>query len=171
MCRRGARKVVRDGVGKGLELAVGHPELFRALRHAQLQFVVELANGFLCPAPFGDFRGERAVRCANLVFELLVEPREIVARLGQFAVFLHGCLIRGEKQVQDLRTVGGDDVVLSAENDVDANARFLPVAQVHVGKQVIDSRQQVHLVVRLGHEIIRAALEPAKGRPRDRRER
>ena len=92
---------------------------------------------------------------------------QCVAGGAQFLVALHGGLVRGQQQVEDLQPVRGDEMFLAVEHDLQAHARLLAAAHFAVDQHELDAAQQLIGLIRLQNEIVRAALQPTNHILRD----
>jgi len=74
-------------------------------------------------------------------------------------VQVNGLLVGRDQQVQNLLPLGGDDVPLAAEVDLQRHLHFVVLAQFEIHQQVLDPRQQVTLLVWLADEVVGAAFQ------------
>src|SRR5688572_24749373 len=112
----------------------------------------------------GSFQLFGAVPDAMLVIEIqLVELRVGVLKLLSVSidllVALDGRVVRGEEQVQDLQPTCGDEVPVTVEIDLHADAQVVRSAHFAIDDHVAHSAQEVPLVVRLEDEVVRAGFQ------------
>ena len=90
---------------------------------------------------------------------MLVEKSQFIPGPDQFKVFLDCCFVGGKKQIEDLLSFRSDEVLLTCKEDFNPHLHFIALVQLTIDQNVLDTREKVVLVIRLGDEVVCSTLQ------------
>src|SRR6185369_7202844 len=108
--------------------------------------------------------GYRVIERSQLLVgssKLFVERTQFIPSTAQLVILQDGGLVGGEQQIEYLATVGGDQVFLTAERDLQSGKVLVLLVMLPVRQYIHYAGEEVFLAVGFGKEVVSAAFQSA----------